>query len=69
MPKLNPRKVQSLIAKGRLVPIIQTNTEGKNVLIGYRRKNIRSSKSHEQYLFPEPVVLDKSNEQVENIKV
>lgn len=59
MSKINPKKVQELVAKGRLVPIIQVNSQGKHVLLGYRRKNNRSTKSHEQYMFAEPLVLDK----------
>jgi len=59
MAKLNPKKVQSLIAKGRLVPIIGTDKAGKSVLFGYRRKNTRSSKAHEQYMFAEPMALEK----------
>jgi len=59
MSKINPKKVQQLVAKGRLVPVIQVNDQGKHVLLGYRRKNNRSSKSHEQYMFAEPLVLDK----------
>jgi len=62
MSKLSPTKLQKLIAKGRVVPVIQMNKEGKHVLLGYRRKNTRSSKSHEQYLFAEPVVIDKSSD-------
>jgi len=65
MSKLSPTKLQKLIAKGRLVPVIQLNSEGKHVLMGYRRKNNRSSKSHEQYMFAEPVLLEK---QVESTK-
>lgn len=68
MSKLNPKKVQQLVAKGRLIPIVQVNTEGKHVLYGYRRKNNRSSKSHEQYMFAEPVILDKEKP-VENIVI
>lgn len=59
MAKITPSKLQKLIAKGRLVPVVTTNNDGKNVLLGYRRKNLRSSKSHEQYMFAEPMVLDK----------
>jgi len=60
MSKLNPTKLQKLIAKGRLVPILAVNKEGKNVLLGYRRKNTRSSKAHEQYMFAEPIALEKT---------
>jgi hypothetical protein len=65
MSKLSPSKVQKLVARGRLVPIIQINNEGKHVLMGYRRKNNRSTKSHEQYMFAEPILLEK---QVESVK-
>jgi hypothetical protein len=65
MSKLSPSKVQKLVARGRLVPIIQLNNEGKHVLMGYRRKNNRSTKSHEQYMFAEPILLEK---QVESVK-
>jgi len=60
MSKINPKKVQSLIAKGRLVPILGIDKNGKNVLYGYRRKNTRSSKAHEQYMFAEPMALEKT---------
>ena len=66
MSKLSPAKIQKLIAKGRVVPVLVRNEKGENVLYGYRRKNNRSTKSHEQYMFVEPVVLDK---QVENVKI
>jgi len=57
--KLTANKLQKLIAKGRVVPVISTDKEGKNILLGYRRKNNRSNKSHEQYMFAEPMVIDK----------
>lgn len=59
MGKLSPSKLQKLVAKGRLVPVISKNDKGQNVLLGYRRKNNRSSKSHEQYMFAEPMSLEK----------
>lgn len=59
MSKISPVKLQKLLSKGRLQPVITVNKEGKHILLGYRRKNSRSSKSHEQYMFAEPVVLDK----------
>jgi len=59
MSKINPTKLQKLINKGRLVPILSVNKEGKNVLLGYRRKTLRSSKAHEQYMFAEPMLLEK----------
>lgn len=59
MSKISPTKLKKLIAKGRLHPVITTNSKGEHILLGYRRKNDRSSKSHEQYMFAEPVVLDK----------
>lgn len=59
MAKLSPKKVRQLIAKGRLVPILGTNREGKKVIYGYKRKNKRSTKSHEQYIFAEPQLLEK----------
>jgi len=60
MAKITPTKLKRLIAKGRLVPVLTTNNDGKQVLLGYRRKNSRSSKSHEQYMFAEPMVLEKT---------
>jgi hypothetical protein len=59
MSKISPNKLKKLIAKGRLVPILGSNNEGKKVLVGYRRKNDRSSKAHENYTFAEPIVLEK----------
>lgn len=59
MSKLSPVKVRQLIAKGRLIPILGTNKEGKKVIYGYKRKNNRSSKAHEQYIFSEPQLLEK----------
>jgi hypothetical protein len=64
MSNFSPSKVQKLVARGRLVPVIQMNSEGKHVLMGYRRKNNRSSKSHEQYMFAEPILLEKPVESV-----
>jgi hypothetical protein len=64
MSKLSPSKIQKLVARGRLIPIIQINNEGKHILTGYRRKNNRSSKSHEQYMFAEPMLLEKPVESV-----
>ena len=60
MAKLSPTKLKKLIAKGRLVPIIATNNEGNKVLVGYRRKNSRSSKANENYTFSEPISLEKT---------
>lgn len=60
MAKITPNKLQKLISKGRLIPVLATNNDGKQVLLGYKRKNKRSSKSHEQYMFAEPMVLDKT---------
>jgi hypothetical protein len=57
--RLTANKLQKLIAKGRVVPVISTDKEGKNILLGYRRKNNRSNKSHEQYMFAEPMVIEK----------
>jgi hypothetical protein len=65
MAKLNPNKLKKLIAKGRLVPVLATTKEGKKVLLGYRRKNSRSSKSHEQYMFAEPISLEKTVDSAE----
>jgi hypothetical protein len=57
--KLTANKLQKLIAKGRVVPVLSTDKAGQNILLGYRRKNNRSNKSHEQYMFAEPMVIDK----------
>ena len=59
MGKLNATKLKKLIDNGRLVPILATANDCKKVLLGYRRKNSRSSKSHEQYMFAEPISLEK----------
>ncbi len=57
--KLTANKLQKLIAKGRVVPVLSSDKAGQNILLGYRRKNNRSNKSHEQYMFAEPMVIDK----------
>jgi hypothetical protein len=57
--RLTANKLQKLIAKGRVVPVLSTDKAGQNILLGYRRKNNRSNKSHEQYMFAEPMVIDK----------
>ena len=64
MSKISPNKLKKLIAKGRLVPIIMTNDKGQKVLVGYRRKNDRSSKAHENYTFSEPILLEKQVDSV-----
>jgi len=72
MAKLSPSKLQKLIAKGRVTPVIQTSPEGKHYLLGYRRTSNRSSKSHENYMFAEPILLDKptnGEKSVETIKI
>ena len=57
MSKISQKTIQTLIKKGRLVPIIKTNDKQEHFLVGYKRKNNRSSKSHESFLFPEPQKL------------
>jgi len=59
MSKMSPKKIEKLITKGRIVPIIKINDKGESYLFGYRRKSTRSSKSNENYLFAEPIKLDK----------
>jgi hypothetical protein len=59
MSKMSPKKIQKLIQKNRVVPVIQINEKGESLLYGYRRKNNRSSKSNENYMFAEPIKLDK----------
>jgi hypothetical protein len=53
---MSPDKIRKLALKGRLVPIIQTTTEGKNFLLGYKRKN--SSRKKESYMLPAPEELN-----------
>jgi len=60
MAKLSPSKLQKLIAKGRVTPVIQTSQDGKNYLLGYRRTSKRSSKINENYMFAEPIPLEKT---------
>jgi len=62
MSKMSPKKIQKLLQKGRVVPIIQLNDKGESLLYGYRRKSTRSSKSNENYIFSEPIKLDKTVE-------
>ena len=64
MSKMSPKKIQKLLQKGRVVPIIQINDKGESLLYGYRRKTIRSSKSNENYMFSEPIKIDKTVEKI-----
>ena len=56
MSKMSPDKIRKLAIKGRLVPIIQTTAEGKNFLLGYRRKD--SSRKKQSYMLPTPDELN-----------
>ncbi len=53
MGKVSPKKIENLIKKGRLVPIIQSTPDGKHFLTGYKRKGT-SRKSNDTFMLPEP---------------
>jgi len=57
MGKVSYKKIQKLIKMGRLVPIIKSNEKEEYFLVGYKRKSVRSSKSNEAFLLPEPQKL------------
>jgi hypothetical protein len=59
MSKISPNKLKKLIAKGRVTPVIQINDKGEHLLYGYRRSSNRSSKINENYMFAEPISLEK----------
>jgi hypothetical protein len=59
MSKITPNNLKKLIAKGRVKPILQSDEKGQYFLYGYKRTSNRSSKSHENYIFAEPIPLDK----------
>ena len=53
MGKVSPNKIKDLIKKGRLVPIIKSESNGKHLLVGYRRK-ATSRKHKDTFMLPEP---------------
>lgn len=59
MSKITPNNLKKLIAKGRVTPILQLDDKGQHFLCGYKRKSNRSSKGHENYVFAQPILLDK----------
>lgn len=59
MSKISPNNLKKLIAKGRVTPIMNQNEKGEYFLLGYKRTSKRSSKSHENYFFAEPIPLQK----------
>jgi hypothetical protein len=65
MGKVSPKKIEELIKKGRLVPIIQSNNEGKHFLVGYKRKST-SRKSKDTFMLPEPEEIQVPNFQKNN---
>lgn len=60
MGKVSPKKIEDLIKKGRLVPIIQSTPEGKHFLVGYKRKST-SRKSKDTFMLPEPEEIQVPN--------
>lgn len=67
MSKISPNKLKQLIAKGRVTPVIQANDKGEYFLYGYRRTSKRSSKINENYMFAEPVPLEKKEVDSKNV--
>ena len=59
MGKVSPKKIEDLIKKGRLVPIIKSEKD-KHFLVGYRRKKT-SRKSNDTFLLPEPEEIQVPN--------
>jgi hypothetical protein len=60
MGKVSPKKIEDLIKKGRLVPVIQTTNEGKHFLVGYKRKGT-SRKSRDTFTLPIPEEIQVPN--------
>jgi hypothetical protein len=60
MGKVSPKKIEELIKKGRLVPVIQTTNEGKHFLVGYKRKST-SRKSRDNFTLPIPEEIQVPN--------
>lgn len=60
MGKVSPKKIEELIKKGRLVPVIQSTNEGKHFLVGYKRKST-SRKSKDTFMLPEPEEIQVPN--------
>jgi len=54
---MSPQKINKLIMQGRLIPIIEKTTEGKTVLLGYKRKG-NSRKSSQILQFAKPVDME-----------
>ena len=54
MSRLSPKKIETLIKKGRLVPLIQER-DGKFYLVGYTRK--KTSRKNDRMMLPEPELL------------
>jgi hypothetical protein len=54
---MSPQKINKLIMQGRLIPIIEKTTEGKTMLLGYRRKG-NSRKSSQELRFAKPVDME-----------
>jgi hypothetical protein len=60
MGKVSPKKIEDLIKKGRLVPMIKSDSDGKHFLIGYKRKNT-SRKHKDTFMLPEPEEIQVPN--------
>ena len=65
MSKMSPDKIRKLALKGRLVPIVHTNQEGKSFLYGYKRKT--NSRKKDNYMLPEPMELNVPEQLQNNI--
>jgi len=50
-----------------VTPVIQINDKGEHLLYGYKRSSNRSSKVNENYMFAEPIPLEKKQVDSNNV--
>ena len=58
MGKISQKKIQDLIKKGKLVPVISSR-EQKHFLIGYKRKS--TSRKNDVFMLPTPEEINVPN--------
>jgi hypothetical protein len=56
MGKVSPKKIEQLVRKGRLVPLIDQQNDGKHYLVGYARKS--SSRKSDRFMLPQPELIN-----------
>jgi hypothetical protein len=52
MGKISAKKIEQLVSKGRLLPLIEQRENNKHYIVGYTRKS--TSRKNDRFMLPEP---------------